>query len=276
MLRGGSRKRQGLVYPEFCAKHICEPFEIPENWTRYCSIDPGRRTCAVIWAACGPDERVFVYREGYFHGIRYHDLARFIYESEGYGFDVTTGLWIRSGTSETIRTRWIDPSAYYHTASGEAGVGTLLSSDYHLYTSPAQNNVVFGIERVHQLLRLGIDDRPNMVIFNTCQALIKEFGQYRWVEDKGSTWAHERKDAPVKRHDHALDALRYMVAMGITYSVESNEAKRINFELDKQKDLAKLGGSSMKGRLDTWWRSRKTKGKTRGEGGGYIGGIGNG
>lgn len=275
MLRGGSRKRQGLVYPEFCADHICEPFEIPKHWTRYCSIDPGRRTCAVVWAACGEDERVFVYREGYFHGIRYHDLARFIYESEGYHFNETQDLWVRGGASEAIRIRWIDPSAFFHTASGEAGVGTLLSSDYHLYTSPAQNNVHFGIERVHQLLRRGLDDRPGLRVFNTCSNVIKEFGQYRWVEDRGSTWAHERKDQPVKRHDHAMDALRYMVAMGVVFCAEDAESRRLNFELDKAKDLAKLGSSSMQERLENWWRARKANGgKKRRGGGGYIGGIG--
>ncbi len=276
MLRGGSRKRQGLVYPEFCAKHICEPFEIPPDWTRYCSIDPGRRTCAVIWAACGPDERVFIYREGYFHGIRYHDLAKFIYASEGYIYDEKAELWARSDNTESIRIRWIDPSAYYHTASGEAGVGTLLSADYHLYTSPAPNNVNFGIERVHQLLRIGIDEQPTLKVWNTCPNLIKEFAQYRWVQDRGSTWAHERKDQPVKRNDHALDALRYMLATGVTFSAEDAEAKRVNFELDKQQDLQKIGSSGMAERLDDWWRARATKTKGRSESGSYIGGVGNG
>lgn len=275
MLRGGSRKRQGLVYPEFGAKHICEPFKIDPAWTRYMGIDPGRRTCAVLWAACGPDERVFIYREGYFHGIRYHDLAKFIYESEGYIYDEKEELWVRSDRTESIRIRWIDPSAYYHTASGEAGVGTLLSADYHLYTSPAPNNVHFGIERVHQLLRIGLDDQPSLKIFNTCTSLIKEFGQYRWVEDKGGAWAHERKDSPVKRHDHAQDALRYMVAAGVYFSKEDAETKKRNYEAEKRQDFAKIGNHNMIDRMKDWWRKRE-EAPRKGTEGTYIGGIGNG
>lgn len=275
MLRGGSRKRQGLVYPEFQKQHICKPFKIEPHWTRYCGIDPGRRTCAIVWAAVTPDERVFIYREGYFHGIRYHDVAKFIYESEGFFFDEATKLWVRSPSAETISIRWIDPSAYYHTASGEAGVGTLLSSDYHLYTSPAPNNVHFGIERVHQLLRIGLDDQPNLKVFNTCKMVIKEFGQYRWVDDKGSTWAHERKDQPVKRHDHAMDALRYLAAAGLYYSVDNSEAKRLQFEMEKQKDFEKMGGGSMGDRMKAWWRNREIRKKSGGESG-YVGGVGNG
>ncbi len=278
MLRGGSRKRQGLVYPEFCAEHICKPFEIPKHWTRYMGIDPGRRTCAVLWAAVAPDEKVFVYREGYFHGIRYHDLAKFIYESEGYMFDPKADLWVRQESSEAVRIRWIDPSAFYHTASGEAGIGTLLSSDYQLYTSPAQNNVHYGIERVHQLLRKGFDDKPGLRIFNTCTATLKEFGQYRWVDDKGGAWAHERKDSPVKRHDHAMDALRYMAATALAYQQDDDESRRFFAEVEKQADVDKLGRSSstMGDRLKNWWKRREAARGRRGKEGHYIGGIGNG
>lgn len=275
MLRGGSRKRQGLVYPEFGSDHICEPFDVPEHWTRYCSIDPGRRTCCVLWAACTPDERVFIYREGYFHGIRYHQLAKFIFESEGYYYNEEKELWVKGDKSEHISIRWIDPSAFYHTASGEAGVGTLLSSDYDIYTSPAQNNVHYGIERVHQLLRFGLDDKPNMRVFNTCQNLIKEFGQYRWVQDQGSTWAHERKDQPVKRHDHAMDALRYMIAMGITHRHDDPEVKREKYEAEKQQDYDRIGNAGMADRLKKWWRGREVR-KKNGNESGYIGGVGNG
>jgi hypothetical protein len=277
MLEGGSRKRQGLVYPEFCKKHICEPFEIPPAWTRYCGIDPGRRTAAILWLAVPPGEKiVYIYREGYFHGLRYHQLAKFLKESEGYLWNEKSKLWTRTERTEHIRVRWIDPSAYYHTASGEPGIGTLLSSDYKIFCSPAPNDVHFGIEKIHQLLQVGMDEQPGLKVFNTCRSLIKEFGSYRWVEDKGSTWAHERKDSPVKRNDHALDALRYMVAAGIQHDPSQDHLKKLQFELEKGIDLQKMSSGSMKERFEAFWRNRMLKQRNKDHGGPYIGGIGSG
>ncbi len=277
MLEGGSRKRQGLVYPEFCKKHICKPFEIPADWTRYCGLDPGRRTAAILWLAVPPGEKiVYIYREGYFHGLRYHQLAKYLKESEGYLWNEKEKLWTRTDRTEHIRVRWIDPSAYYHTASGEPGIGTLLSSDYKIFCSPAPNDVHFGIEKIHQLLQVGMDDQPGLKVFSTCRALIKEFGTYRWVEDKGSTWAHERKDAPVKRNDHALDALRYMVAAGIMHDVSDDHIQKMHFELEKGLDMGKIASSTMKERMEAWWRKKLSQKRGSKTGGPYIGGIGNG
>lgn len=277
MLEGGSRKRQGLVYPEFGKKHVCEPFDIPADWTRYCGIDPGRRTAAILWLAVPPGEKiVYIYREGYFHGLRYHEFAKFIKESEGYTWHEREKLWNRSQRTENIRVRWIDPSAYYHTASGEPGIGTLLSSDYKIFCSPAPNDVHFGIEKIHQLLQIGLDEQPGIKVFNTCRSLIKEFGTYRWVEDRGSTWAHERKDQPVKRNDHALDALRYMVAAGIIHDPSQDHIQKHKFELEKGIDLDKISSHGMRDRMEAWWRRRRSTQTGRDDGGPYIGGIGNG
>ena len=72
-----------------------------------------------------------------------------------------------------------------------------------------------------------------------------------------------------------MDALRYMVAMGVTYCQDDPESRELNFELDKAKDLAKLGSGTMQDRLNNWWRARRSKGGRRRTDSGYIGGIGN-
>lgn len=68
----------------------------------------------------------------------------------------------------------------------------------------ANNDVEYGITMVHSLLSTGhiLINRDN------CPNLINELGLYVWDEKKGE----KGKEQPVKANDHALDALRYVVA----------------------------------------------------------------
>jgi PBSX family phage terminase large subunit len=82
---------------------------------------------------------------------------------------------------------------------------------------PAKNNMLEGINRVSQALKLG-----RIKICDNCQAAINEFSIYKW---------HASYDYPIKENDHAMDDIRYFV-MGI----ESQEndffaiASRRNFQ----------------------------------------------
>lgn len=52
------------VYPTYDPQgiHGCEPFEIPLDWARYVSVDPGRTHCGTVFAAVDPEqEHVWVY-----------------------------------------------------------------------------------------------------------------------------------------------------------------------------------------------------------------------
>jgi hypothetical protein len=56
------------VYPEFqpLTVHGRDPFEIPDNWTRYMAVDPGFQVCAILFAAIPPDEsEVHFFAEAY-------------------------------------------------------------------------------------------------------------------------------------------------------------------------------------------------------------------
>lgn len=57
---GGQR-----IYAPLTDAHTCEPFDIPDDWAVYCSLDPGRRHIGTVMAAVPPDEsHVYVY-EGF-------------------------------------------------------------------------------------------------------------------------------------------------------------------------------------------------------------------
>lgn len=71
-----------------------------------------------------------------------------------------------------------------------------------LFTSPADNSVMDGIRFVGSCLagkRLYVD--------KSCRNIIMEFSSYVW-DDKA---ALKGEDKPMKDHDHALDALRYVL-----------------------------------------------------------------
>lgn len=59
------------VFPEFSeVTHECPFFDIPKDWTRYVSIDPGRQVCGVLFAAVPPPGRdnsnkMYIYDELY-------------------------------------------------------------------------------------------------------------------------------------------------------------------------------------------------------------------
>lgn len=64
-----------------------------------------------------------------------------------------------------------------------------------------------GIATVQKFLRpVAPGLPPGLRIFNTCKSLIREISRYKWPE---GTEARDPGNEPVKKDDHALDALRY-------------------------------------------------------------------
>lgn len=74
--------------------------------------------------------------------------------------------------------------------------------------TPANNDVVEGIRRVHTVLRAGFTIDPS------CTETINEFGMYAYQENP-----RIETDNPVKEHDHGMDVIRYVVAGETTAGV---------------------------------------------------------
>lgn len=220
-LSGKSRRSEGLVYSGFDSKkHVVEPFEIPKDWTRYCAIDPGWNTCAVLWIAVSPEDKYIVYREIYSHNKHLHVIADQVHAAEGYtpveidDAKSPTGkrkVWKETESTEQMRVRWIDPSAFGFHETGEKRVGTLLGeAPYNLPCAPARNDVESGIEIVARSFLSGYDGLPRLRVFRTCENFLKEIRSYRRAQDSNSSNQNAKKDAPIKRHDHLMDCLRYL------------------------------------------------------------------
>jgi hypothetical protein len=217
-LHGHSRSLEDLVYPEFrLSTHTCDPFKIPEGWTRYCALDPGWRTFAVLWAAVSPDDHYYIYREIYAHRKHYREVAHAIMAAEGFHHNALMDAWtFVEGQSEEVQVHWIDPSAFGHHESGELKVGSLISQ-YGVPCIPARNDVEAGITMCRRDLHVGLDGLPKMRVFNTCTHFISECQGYRRQGDSRDLKRGERPDSPIKRRDHTMDCWKYMSLGGLVH-----------------------------------------------------------
>jgi hypothetical protein len=242
-LLGRSRRYEGLIYKEFGRKHVIEPFPIPKEWTRYCSLDAGFRTLAGLWAAVGPDGKYVLYREIYYHGAKAMEVAEAILATEGYQKVGRYWIWQR-GEVEDIRIRWMDPSGFGHHETGELKYGTLfalysqeLGVGSRLACVPAQNAVNYGIEMCRRSLGEDMDGIPKMRVFNTLTNFIKECRRYRMTRDRRDVSKPEPRDMPVKRDDHLLDDWRYLEAGGLTYVKPGSERRETDYDFPHEYSL---------------------------------------
>jgi hypothetical protein len=84
--------------------------------------------------------------------------------------------------------------------------------DHGIYFEKADNDVVAGIDRVAKYMKIdNILERPKFFVFDkTCMdPFIDEITDYRW-EDYGGV-KKNASEKPMKKNDHAMDALRYMI-----------------------------------------------------------------
>lgn len=180
--------REGVVYNQWVEGdgsregpgHLCKPFDIPKDWTRFRAADFGlvAPTC-VLWGAVGDDETLYVYRELYVIGLTYEQVAEKIVELE---------------QGEVVEQGWADPSA-------KDAIDTCGELD--VYFDKANNDVKAGIDSMRNRMRVRADGRPRIKVFTTCVDFMREIRTYRWDEKR-------KDDVPVKANDHAMDTGRYL------------------------------------------------------------------
>lgn len=200
---------QGQIYTEFRRDtHVIKPFRIPDEWTKFIGADHGfNNPAAFIWIACDYDGNLYAYREFYEREWHIDEIAK---GNKRPGMEAP-GIVALSG-SEKIEGIWIDPSTKADRGK-EADFTTYLENlpkDWSLL--PANNQVGTGIDRIKQYMRIGTSGKPRLFIFESCPNLIDELVKYRWAElPPGSQATKNEKEEPVKKDDHAVDALRYAI-----------------------------------------------------------------
>lgn len=228
------RKYTGLIYKEFQREvHVIEPFDIPDSWSIYRSLDFGSTNpTACLWIGVDGDDNWYIFQEHYEvkSGIDYH-----------------AGVINANSNGRSITATYGDPSgAQWITEFAQRGI----------YITPAtketgQNSegwVRFGIEKVAERLKcvpgkivnLPLEERssprlaalPSLFIFASCSNTIREFETYRWKE-KAVTQAQDLNspEQPEKANDHAMDALRYFA---VSYKKMDSNWDNINDHLKKK------------------------------------------
>ena len=179
---------EGIIYDMFDVdKHVKKVIANLYNSGRYVSIDYGTQNATVflLWNR-GVDGKWYCIREYYYSG---RDNAKQRTDAE-YVSDFNAFL---GGIK--VKGVIVDPSAAsFIVALRQAGYPVL----------KAKNDVEDGIRLVGTLL-----NQEKIAFSASCVNTIKEFASYIWDEkavDRG-------EDAPIKQHDHAMDAVRYFCYM---------------------------------------------------------------
>jgi phage terminase large subunit len=201
---------EGLVYEGWDESvHLIDRFKIPTEWTRWISVDLGftNPTCIQWWAE-DPDGRLYLHRELYRTRTLVEDHAKRMLE-------LTRS---RSG-------KWSEPRPRAIICDHDAEDRATLEKHLGMSTVPAKKSVSDGIQAVQSRLKVQADGKPRLFLFRDSLAdvdedlvsralptrTVEEITGYVWAVKPG-TGGSELKEAPLKQNDHAMDALRYMVA----------------------------------------------------------------
>lgn len=196
---------EGQVFMEWSRdKHVVEPFEIPEWWTRFMSLDWGyTKPYAVHWHAVSPDGQVITYRELYGYGGKPNEgsqedadvVARKIRDLERSA----------SGKIEKISYRVADPSIWSKTGHTGPTIAEAFAGEKIVF-GPADNDRKQGLAQVHSRLtgwNFGTEKWiPGWVIFPQCTHLIRTLPGL--IHDKRNV-----EDVDSEGEDHCYDSIRY-------------------------------------------------------------------
>lgn len=203
----------GQVYPEFKRDiHVVKPFRIPDHWERHIRIDHGfRNPAAALFFAVSPDSEVYLYKELYESEWLIHEIVggKKVHAQDKPGIAALAGL-------DKFVSAKIDPS----TKNRRGVTGTSDFDEYYRVwpkklppLATAKNDVQVGIDRVKSYLKVNPkNNRPLCYIFDTCTETLGEMVTYKYPELKeGQADTKAESEKPVKAHDHAMDAFRYMI-----------------------------------------------------------------
>ncbi|TDC47650.1 terminase [Actinomadura sp. KC345] len=217
---------EGVIYDGYDeAVHVVDRFDIPDDWTRWWTVDFGFTNPFVwqCWAQDG-DGRLYLYREIYMTGRLVEDHARQILRLVT---EPVPGVEQIEGEEPVDavahgRRRWTEPPPRRVICDHDAEGRATLVKHLGISTKAANKKVSEGIQAVQARYKIPDDGRPRLVFLRdslverdesladaakpTCT--VEEIGGYTWAIKPGGAV----KEEPVKEDDHGQDGVRYMVA----------------------------------------------------------------
>ncbi len=194
---------EGMFFTEWDPeRHICQPFDIPSTWTRWLATDYGfAEPWCVLWFARDPGNKhhVYVYREAYATGLRDEQQAEAI---------------VRATKDERISAAVGDPSMFNkRTEQGRPSIAQVYWAK-GVPLQPAFNDRVAGWQIVRRALAWDEENKPRLQIMrDRAPNLIRTLPSM--VHDPLDSEDLADKLKGVKTEDHAVDALRYGLALEV-------------------------------------------------------------
>jgi hypothetical protein len=193
----------GLVYGEVFshANNVCPDILkssrwsiLRDTWSHFQMMDHGfNNPTAILFGAFNEDGKIIIYDEIYKNKTIIKDLA---------------ALWLGKELELGINTQYkIGDPALAQTDPHQGVSRQAQFAEHGVMIGLGNNNVDSGIAYVQNMFR-----EQQLIITTRCKELLKELRKYRW--DRHLTKARDRKnlkEEPVKKDDHACDALRYGV-----------------------------------------------------------------
>ena len=176
-------------------KHVCKPFDIPDDWRRFRSCDYGYSSfSAVHWFAIDPSyETLYVYRELYVSKHTGKDLAHAVMEAE---------------RGETMQYGMLDSSCWHNRGQiGPSIAEEMIQAGCRWRPSDRTSGArVAGKNMMHQRLKVDEEtDLPGIVFFDTCRQIISDLPVIPSCP-KGTDDIDQRYAS-----DHTYDSVRYGV-----------------------------------------------------------------
>lgn len=205
-VRGIPRAMTGVIYSDkrFTAQHLCQPFVVPDDWTRYRCVDPSFQFTGCLWVAVSPAGDLVAYRDYLGEDKTIQENAAEILALSG------NEVYERSYVDKARAPMRMDDT-------GERIIDVYDKAGLKLEPAP-YNDVSSGIEQVFALLTQragGNGERPQFRVFNCCQTFLAERRLYKWRELREA--GDEQLNRPVRRNNHVLDCWRYLVMAGLPY-----------------------------------------------------------
>jgi phage terminase large subunit len=179
----------GQFFSEFRRDiHVIEPFEIPEEWDRYITVDYGLDMAAVYWIAVNFKGLHFVYRELHEASLIVSEVAAKIKQLTG---------------QERIRATYVP----WDLKSRSQDTG---KSAYDIFLEHGIIGITAKVDRMSGWLCLKEalkPPSPKMLIFNNCKMLIRNLPILQRS-------AQNPNDVALIPHDltHCADSIRYFVS----------------------------------------------------------------
>lgn len=178
---------KGAIFPEFDDDNVFDKdFPSPNYWVAgldYGTTNPTACYLAAISPKMWPQIRI---EKEYYYDSEKAGRAKTDYELAE---DIKEFIsWV------PIRAIYVDPAA--------ASIKLELRNR-DLPVLDAKNDVLFGIQMMAKFI-----GNKNLLVRKTCKTLIEQIHSYAWDQK----FSDRGEDKPIKKHDHACDACRYLLS----------------------------------------------------------------